>query len=412
MSLGVCESGGCTFNAKLELQTYRDNKVTRGVSRARQISHTSIFSYRSERAGKAVTWSVELTDDGEDVMLEDGTLLLTVVTKNPFTCSRAHLVDDTIRETAVVEGATIRNAIHEAKKGASLIVFPEQHITEEGFVVRYFTVWKQDTHNSRLYHGSRVDLGKNVSLHDAPTVLRERAPEYNSLHFNNDQQEQHAYVFSNHPHLLSRASPVDAIIDESVASTRRVSDTRKTIDDVITYVKNNHSKKELHEVNTIEQKKVQRRLKDLVIGNFGKDIIIALTEKPRFQEHEKRTLSEIWKDTAKAVLHISEKEADDLHDAVIMMHEKMQKTKETIAMSVETGVGIHGALVLMESMVNLDMSDKTILPKMSVQEVVEQSIIQKNEVSIIQVFTIKQFIEETIQRNSEHQSSSIEDNNR
>jgi hypothetical protein len=411
MAGAAAEGCACSWNKTLELKFYQDNVVQHGVVRARELSRANARSHRNEKTGTPTDWTVELTEDGEDMIMDDGSSLLEMATINPFTGPRAHLVTDSVRETAKVEGVTLRSAIKLAAGGEQQIMFPEHYLTPDGFVARYFTVWKQDEHNTRKYHGKRIDLGKNIPIDETRSMIRHHISSHELVLCHQDEHVKQAFVFSTKTQNSTdtiRHVPqlrIDSVIQDGVAMTRRIiRDTYETAGLVVTTIRQNSIDKKI-QTNLKEQSDgTKKTIKNILDGTFGVTIFHALTEEPPVQPHEKRTLSQIWREIAQKTLHITAEEAKKLEHTVHTTWENMTKTQEQIALSVDTGIGIGGALFALESIVTMEFNNETEVFEDRLEKAAQEIIVEKSTIALLHVKPIEHLID-IVEQQSEKEPS-------
>ena len=155
-----------SWNNGLAHATFEDNVENHGQETALQLLRKDIRSWIRERKGQSHSWSL-FVRDGQ--MITESGVSLSEMTRNITDGPNSHLVPEHIKATAPLEGATIKEATRLAATGAERIILPEQHLDASGKVVsRYLSVWTKNASDPTRYDGSRIDLGKNVSISRSP----------------------------------------------------------------------------------------------------------------------------------------------------------------------------------------------------------------------------------------------------
>ena len=185
----------CSWNNSLSHATFTDNVDRVGQEEALRLLREDIRSWIRERKGEASGWSLSVRD-GQ--MVTDTGVSLREMTNNITNGPHSDLVPEHIKATAPLEAATLQEATRLASAGAHRIVFPEQHLDGEGNVVsRYLSVWTKDVSDPTRYHGSRIDLGKNLRIEDVRTGTSFAAfGQRHGVSFHQHAEEKHAFVLA------------------------------------------------------------------------------------------------------------------------------------------------------------------------------------------------------------------------
>jgi hypothetical protein len=231
-------------------------------------------------------------------------------------------------------------------------------------------VLTQDANNKKLYHGSRIDLGKDTSVEDARQSLYEETGKH-GLRFHQSDEAKEAFILSTSVLILratqaekifskilthhSPKTPIESVITQgghmAMRVTQDVSDaTRDAWRFFVDKKKNGRD-----EESPLLRKEVfvSRELYSLLTKTEHEDALVQLSTFPEaLRKHEVNSgvIIEIWKKKAQEALHISPEESEDLLEDVIDTWHLMKNANTIVSFAADTRVGTGAALYALSVM--------------------------------------------------------------
>lgn len=155
---------------------------------------------------------------------------------------------------------------------------------------------------------------------------------------------------------------------------------------------------------TLEKPDEEKHQHQIIRRILEEKELFILTQEPQKKVGEKRTTSQIWRETAQKILHITAEEAEKLEHAVYTTWKKMTNVREQIALSVDTGIGIGGAVFALESIATMGFENESDVFEDRLEKAAMTIVTEKNTGAIVHVEPIEHLID-IVTKQSEEETS-------
>lgn len=356
-----CE-GGCKWNNKLAHETFEENSEKFGKEKALQLLRDEVQSWVRERDGRKFDWSVRMKDN--HLVSETNGKSITGMIEDSMNGTHSNTVSSQVKENAPLELAIAQEVTSLAAGGAQRIIAPEPYRTESGdTIVRYFTILTRDKDDTTLYHGDRIDLGKNVAFGEVQTKLNGLAQFHQSI------VHDRAFALAENPHgSLEKQEIISTVIKDMVNSGKQIMhEVKITGSAIIDYIDRQKNKGKAEDnmqiplgcprefsatglfTEIFSQKEENKVLQDLINEGIDKEILKSMTEEE---------VVALWLHRAEEVMGINSKQSRELLNKVEEAWETVRGAQEVINFVVhpETEmVAIPAALFVLQVLAHPEM---------------------------------------------------------
>ncbi len=345
----------CEWNKHLELQNFLDNIDRVGFDSALEISRANARSYRAEREGRAFRWELVVDPLRNDMLMSNGKHLLDSATREPISGENADIVSERVKAAVPYEAPTLELAVERALAGDRVIVFPEHYVGDNGdndVLMRFFTIWVQDPNNSRLYHGRRIDIGRDAVPDEATAMLSERLglSDRKGVRVHQDETQKFSFVISldklDNSVLCDPIQTVDTDVQGEIVDTS-LRWTTRPIDDRI-HQRIDHGETRAEEPPTPEASATgEKRFRyGRLTPDFGNEDVVGASRQDEAVEN-----TAVWLKRVEEALDISPARAQELFVQLEEAWETVEGAREVIAFAADPetqGVAVPAALFALD----------------------------------------------------------------